>query len=105
MIRSRVLYPIFGRPLFRPRGTAAAAAPPFGLVASSYGSVYGWIDADGRGLYITDGVGLRDYQYRLDGTPTGQSMPVSAAGRAAGRRAIRDGITAIAEVYGFTPPK
>jgi hypothetical protein len=96
--------PVFGRPLFRPRGTAVPPAQTFGLVASSYGSVYGWIDADGGSLYIADGVGLRDYQYQLDGSPAGVSEPVSAAGRAAGQRAIRQGIQAIADVYTFTPP-
>ena len=39
--------PIFGRPLVWPRGTRPPAAPPFGLVASSYGTVYGWIDGGG----------------------------------------------------------
>ncbi len=97
--------PVFGRPLFRPRGTPVPPAQTFGLVASSYGSVYGWIGADGGDLYIADGVGLRDYQYRLDGSPTGVSVAVSAAGRAAGQRAIRQGIQAIAEVYKFTPPE
>lgn len=96
--------PVFGRPLFRPRDAAPAPAQTFGLVASSYGSVYGWIGADGDDLYIADGVGLRDYQYRLDGSPAGVSVPVSTTGRAAGQRAIRQGIQAIADVYKFTPP-
>jgi hypothetical protein len=95
--------PVFGRPLFRPRGTVPLPAQTFGLVASSYGSVYGWIGADGGDLYIADGVGLRDYHYRLDGSSSGLSEPVSAAARAAGQRAIRQGIQAIAEVYRFTP--
>jgi hypothetical protein len=99
----RVTSPVFGRPLFRPRGSSAAAAPVFGLVASSYGSVYGGIGDDGGDLYIADGVGLRDYRYRLDGTAAGVTVPVSTAARAAGQRAIRDGITAIADVYKFTP--
>jgi len=96
--------PIFGRPLVWPRGAAPAAATHFGLVASSYGSVYGWIDDAGRDLYIADGVGLRDYVYRLDGSPTGVAEPVSAEARAAGQRAIRGGIQTIADVYRFTPP-
>ena len=83
-VRPQPASPIFGRPLLWPAGTARPAAPPFGLVASSYGSVYGWLDDDGRRLYIADGVALRDYEYRLDGSPTGLSMPVSAAGRAGG---------------------
>jgi hypothetical protein len=86
-------------------GTMRPAASPFGLVASSYGSVYGWIDDDGKQLYIADGVALRDYQYQLDGTPTGVSQTVTPAARAAGRKAIRQGIEAIAETYRFTPPR
>ncbi len=95
---------IFGRPLVRPRGAAPPARAPFGLVASSYGSVYGWIDDSGRDLYIADGVALRDYAYRLDGSPTGASVPVTPEVRAAGQRAIRHGIGAIADLYKFTPP-
>ena len=79
-------------------------APRSALVASSYGSVYGWIDDGGRQLYIADGVALRDYAYRLDGSPTGASVPVTPEIRAAGQRAIRQGIGAIAELYKFTPP-
>ncbi|MGD9903567.1 MAG: sulfatase-like hydrolase/transferase [Vicinamibacterales bacterium] len=96
--------PILGRPLVWPRGTAAPARPPFGLVASSYGSVYGWLDDGARELYIADGVGLRDYRYRLDGSPAGVAAPVTDTVRAAGQRAIRQGIQAIADLYRFTPP-
>ena len=96
--------PIFGRPLVQPRGAAPSPRPPFGLVASSYGSVYGWIDDSGRDLYIADGIGLRDYAYRLDGSPGGASVAVTPEVRAAGQQAIRQGIGAIAEVYRFTPP-
>ena len=95
---------IFGRPLVQSRGAALPARAPFGLVASSYGSVYGWIDDSGRDLYIADGVALRDYAYRLDGSPTGASVPVTPEVRAAGQRAIRHGIGAIADLYKFTPP-
>jgi hypothetical protein len=97
--------PVFGHPLMWKAGTMRPAASPFGLVASSYGSVYGWIDDDGKQLYIADGVALRDYQYQLDGTPTGVSQTVTPAARAAGRKAIRQGIEAIAETYRFTPPR
>lgn len=95
--------PIFGRPLVRPAGTPPPAREPFGLVASSYGSVYGWIGARGDELYIADGVALRDYSYRLDGSPTGVNTPVTAAARVAGQRAIRAGIRAIADYYQFVP--
>jgi hypothetical protein len=96
--------PIFGRPLVWPRGTRPAAAAPFGLVASSYGTVYGWIDSGGHSLYIADGVGLRDYVYQLDGSPAGVDASITPQVRADGQRAIRAGITAIAEAYRFTPP-
>ena len=96
--------PIFGQPLYWPKGTPAPARPPFGLVASSYGSVYGWIDPEGQQMYIADGVELRDYVYRLDGSPTGVSGSVSPAARAEGQRAIRGGIQAIADYYKFAPP-
>ena len=97
--------PIFGRPLVWPRGTRPPAAAPFGLVASSYGTVYGWIDGGGRSLYIADGVGMRDYAYQLDGSAAGIGGNVTAQVRAEGQRAIRAGITAIAEAYRFFPPE
>jgi hypothetical protein len=100
----RTSSPIFGRPLAWRRGDAPPTPAHYGLVASSYGSVYGWIDDTARNLYIADGVGLRDYAYRLDGSPAGESVAVTGAVRGAGQRAIRQGIGAIAEVYKFAPP-
>lgn len=96
--------PIFGQPLYWPKGGAQPVREPFGLMASSYGSVYAWLDAEGRQMYLADGVALRDYVYALDGTATGTAMSVTAAARGAGQRAIRGGIQAIADFYGFTPP-
>ncbi|MBL8138412.1 MAG: sulfatase-like hydrolase/transferase [Acidobacteria bacterium] len=96
--------PIFGQPLYWPKGAAKPARPPFGLMASSYGSIYGWVDAAGEQMYIADGVALRDYVYRLDGSGTGIAETVTPAARAAGQRAIRGGIQAIADYYQFTPP-
>ncbi len=104
-VRPQPASPIFGRPLLWPAGTARPAATPFGLVASSYGSVYGWLDDDGRRLYIADGVALRDYDYQLDGTAAGVALTVGPESRAAGRAAIRKGIEAIAAAYRFTPPQ
>lgn len=95
--------PFLGRPLFWPKGTPPPTRPDFGLVASSYGSVYGWLDADGRQMYIADGVALRDFVYELDGTAAGKSKPVSPEARVAGQRAIRGGIQAIADYYKFAP--
>lgn len=96
--------PIFGQPLYWAKGAAKPSRPPFGLMASSYGSIYGWIDPGGEQMYIADGVALRDYVYRLDGTGTGVAETVTPAARAAGQRAIRGGIQAIADYYRFTPP-
>lgn len=96
--------PIFGQPLYWAKGTPKPSRAPFGLMASSYGSVYGWIDAEGQQMYIADGVALRDYVYRLDGSATGIAESVTPAARAAGQRAIRGGVQAIADFYQFTPP-
>ena len=65
------------------------------LVASSYGSVYGWLSDDARQLYVSDGVSLRDYRYALDGTPTGRALPVTPEDRVAGQLAVREAISAI----------
>ena len=70
-----------------------------GLVASSYGSVYGWISDNGRQLYVADGVSLRDYRYDLDGTPTGRALPVNDAERRAGQAAIKDALADLARFY------
>ncbi len=95
--------PVFGTPLFWPKGTPPPARPDFGLMASSYGSTYAWLDAKGQEMYIADGAALRDYVYELDGSPTGVSKTVSTQARAQGQRAIRAGIGEIATFYQFTP--
>ncbi len=99
-----VTSPLFGAPLFWPKGTPPPARPDFGLMASSYGSIYAWLDAAGRQMYIADGVALRDYVFELDGSPTGVSKTVSAEARAQAQRAIRAGIGEIATFYQFSPP-
>ena len=96
--------PIFGTPLYWPTQAPRPARPTFGLLASSYGSVYAWLDAEGREMYIADGVALRDYVYTLDGTPAGVAHTVSAEARAHGQRAIRAAVGDIASFYKFTPP-
>ena len=55
-------------------------------------------------MYIADGVALRDYVYRSMARRRAWPRPVTPAARAAGQRAIRDGIQAIADYYQFTPP-
>jgi len=92
--------PIFGEALFWPRGeTRPTRALDGALVASSYGSVYGWLSDDARQLYVSDGVSLRDYRYELDGTPTGRALSVTPEDRLAGQTAVREAISAIARFY------
>ncbi len=92
--------PIFGQTLFWTRGaTGPTRAQDGALVASSYGSVYGWLSDDARQLYVSDGVSLRDYRFELDGSPTGRARPVTADDRRAGQLAVREAISDIARFY------
>ena len=92
--------PIFGEALFWPKSEARPTRTQDGaLVASSYGSVYGWLSDDARQLYVSDGVSLRDYRYELDGTPTGRARPVTPEARVAGQLAVREAISAISRFY------
>ena len=92
--------PIFGEALFWPKGERRPSRAKDGaLVASSYGSVYGWLSDDARQLYVSDGVSLRDYRYELDGTPTGRARPVTPEERVAGQLAVREAISAISRFY------
>jgi hypothetical protein len=94
--------PMFGAPLFWPKDGASPERPGDGhLVASSYGSVYGWISDRGRRLYVADGVDFRDYQFVLDGSPTGRVEAVGGSDRRDGQQAIRAAVEAIAAFYGF----
>jgi hypothetical protein len=68
-------------------------------VASSYGSVYGWVSDNARELYVADGVSLRDYRYTLDGTPTGRPLSIATSERTVGQAAIKDALTALARFY------
>ena len=94
--------PAFGQPLFWPKGRTPPQRGGDGhLVASSYGSVYGWISGEGRTLYVADGVDFRDYLFTLDGTPTGQAHAVGAGDRQRGQQAIHDAVDGIARYYKF----
>ncbi|MGE0813223.1 MAG: sulfatase-like hydrolase/transferase [Vicinamibacterales bacterium] len=93
--------PIFGRPLVWKTGAPPPPRDPFGLMASSYGSVYAWLNEPGDRLYVADGVELRDYAFTLDGSAAGVSIPVTAEMRASGQRAIRAGVGAIADFYQY----
>jgi hypothetical protein len=97
--------PMFGQPLFWPSEQPPPRRAAEGhLVASSYGSVYGWITDEGRRLYVADGVDFRDYLFTLDGSPTGRAEPVGGDDRRQGQQAIREGIGEIAKYYRFSPP-
>jgi hypothetical protein len=91
---------MFGQSMVWPKGTARPRPTSEGaLVASSYGSVYGWVSRGGRELYVSDGVSLRDYRYDLDGSPTGRALAVDDADRQAGQAAIREALTELARFY------
>lgn len=95
--------PMFGRPLFWQNGETPPRRVADGhLIASSYGSVYGWLTGEGRRLYVADGVDFRDYRFDLDGSPTGQPRQVGADDRRMGQQAIRDAVEDIAKFYRFS---
>ena len=68
-------------------------------MASSYGSVYGWVSDNARELYVADGVSLRDYRYALDGTPTGRALSITDGERRAGQATITDALKNLARFY------
>lgn len=93
---------MFGRPLFWPAGEPPPPRRADGqLLASSYGSVYGWLTGEGRRLYVADGVDFRDYLFTIDGTPTGQARAVASGDRQEGQQAIKAAVEDIARFYGF----
>lgn len=95
--------PMFGRALFWPNGQPRPKRVADGhLIASSYGSVYGWLTDEGRRLYVADGVDFRDYRFDLDGSPTGKARQVGADDRRIGQQAIRDAVDDIAKFYRFS---
>jgi hypothetical protein len=98
--------PQFGAPLFWPKGAERPVRAEEGaLIASSYGSVYGWLTDNGRALYVSDGVSLRDYRYALDGSPAGRPLTVSTADRQASQSALRGALANLARFYHITVPQ
>jgi hypothetical protein len=92
--------PMFGEPLvWRKESTARPRAADGALVASSYGSVYGWVSDNARELYVADGVSLRDNRYALDGTPTGRALSITDGERRAGQATITDALKNLARFY------
>ncbi|MEP7117388.1 MAG: sulfatase-like hydrolase/transferase, partial [Acidobacteriota bacterium] len=95
--------PVFGQPLFWAKGQPQPVRPGEGhLLASSYGSVYGWLTGEGHKLYVADGVDFRDYQFTLDGSQTGHAQSVGSADRQQGQKAIHDAVEGIATFYKFS---
>lgn len=92
-----------GRSLFVPPGTDTSwrRREP-GLVASSYGAVYGVLRNNGTSLYIADGVNVLDYAYDLTALKP-LRMGVTPAARAENRAFIRERVGALASMYRFTP--
>jgi hypothetical protein len=96
--------PIFGETRFWPKGQPPPPRLEDGaLVASSYGSVYGWLSNRGHELYVSDGVDFRDYRFEMDGSAAGKPLPVTEEARQAGQDAIRRSLGAIATFYRFDP--
>lgn len=75
--------PILGRPIFTetPQEQEALRQDHF-LLASSYGAVYGILGGDGRSLYVSDAVNLRDYYYDLGWDPKGTRNALTPARKA-----------------------
>jgi arylsulfatase A-like enzyme len=94
---------LFGQPLFHTAASAPSIRQSAEVVASSYGSVYGALLDDARKLYIIDAVSLREHVYELDGSAAGRSVPVRAADRDAGQRAVRATVDEIARFYAYRP--
>jgi hypothetical protein len=72
--------PVLGRPLFaRTRSELDSPRPDHYLLASSYGPVFGILDGNGKGLYISDGVNLRDHYFDLAWDPKGTRNALTPA--------------------------
>jgi hypothetical protein len=96
--------PIFGETRFWPKGQSPPKRLEEGaLVASSYGSVYGWLSNQARELYISDGVDFRDYRFEIDGSAAGRPLPMTTETRRLGQASIRRSLEAIAAFYRFNP--
>lgn len=94
---------LFGKPLF-----AEHKEELYGykhdnyLVASSYAAVYGILSGEGRYLYTSDAVNLKDSWFDLsEDNPVGRSVTSSMRGTYA--KLIREKIGLISKLYKFTP--
>jgi len=94
------LGPLYGRPLFAPRGEQLPPRTGPLLIASSYGGVYAVLHDNGSRIYIADGVNGRDYAYDLRGASPVR-IGVTPANRADDQRFIRSQVDEIARAYHF----
>jgi hypothetical protein len=93
---------LFGRPLFTTTPSRLYRPKPTDyLVASSYGAVYGVLNAEGNRLYIADAVNYRNYLYDLSRQPLGVAMTVPDSVRERNEQIIREQISAIGNFYGY----
>ncbi len=100
----RDLGPLFGSPLFVPRGVELTSRRRESfMVASSYGPTYGMLRHNGRSLYIADLVNGREYAYDLTKQPIGAPTQVTDGDRRVNQRWIRQRLGELAEVYQFHP--
>lgn len=98
--------PVLGRPLF----TATAAERQrfrrdHHLLASSYGAVWGILDGDGGGLYISDGVNLTDHYFDLSSDPAGRRKPVDPGLKQKYDQLIVKDLDHLNTFYAFRPGK
>lgn len=69
------------------------------MTASSYGPVYGVLEASGQRLYIADAVNLTDHYYDLTKGLEGATVPLTSETRARNEQRLRNGIERLHEFY------
>ncbi len=96
--------PVLGRPLFT---HDLEEQKPYlrdsVLLASSYGPVWGILRANGRYLYIADGVNYTDYFFDLAADPAGAHNRITSSVREEYAGIMREQIGALSAFYHFSP--
>jgi len=96
----RDLGPLFGAPLLAPPDQAPLSRRREAfLVSSSYGPSYGLLRRNGRFLYISDLINVREYAFELFRGPLGAAVRVSDDVRRVNQAAIRERVAAIEAFY------
>jgi hypothetical protein len=90
----------FGATLFVPpdRAPAPRRRESF-LLMSSYGSSFALLRRNGKSLYISDLVNLREYGYTLFEEPLGRRVPVTDTLRRTGQAGIRAKVAEVEAIY------